>query len=129
MNKEKFIQYITKIGFNNFDPKSFIYKGGILTKTYKGKSESIIQNIDSISTIENITQDRFVPRNYFKYSNDDIDCYIIFLVDNNINIFANDRNGNRLLGINGNEDKILEELKNFLKKDIRDILLNVIINS
>ena len=93
MNKEKFIQYITKIGFNNFDPKSFIYKGG------------------------------------FKYSNDDIDCYIIFLVDNNINIFANDRNGNRLLGINGNEDKILEELKNFLKKDIRDILLNDIINS
>jgi hypothetical protein len=33
------------------------------------------------------------------------------------------------MSFNGNEDKILEELKNFLKKDIRDILLNDIINS
>jgi hypothetical protein len=33
------------------------------------------------------------------------------------------------MSFNGNRDKVLEELKNFLKKDIRDILLNDIINS
>ena len=34
MNKEKFIQYITKIGFNNFDPKKYSYKDGILKNRY-----------------------------------------------------------------------------------------------
>ena len=113
MNKEKFIQYITKIGFNNFDPKKYSYKDGIL----KNRDTNAISSL----TIES---------DYFIYSNSDIDCYIIFLVDNNINIFANDKlTGNRLMSYNGNEDKILEELKNFLKKEIRDILLNDIINS
>lgn len=92
MNRNQFIEFITKIGFYNIN-------------------------------LEN-------SNDYFKYSNDKICCYITFLREDIINIFVIDiLTNNMIFTFNGNEFQILKDLKKFLKRDIRDISLNDIINS